>query len=321
MKTETTRYYYIDNIRAVLILLVIFGHLLETVEFAQKDFLYHVIYAFHMPAFAFLSGLCYKRKDKPAGRIGRFLLIYIVFQVLYVLFNNYALDNPLPFQFTTPYWILWYLVAMIFWTIAADYLDFSIISGLFVIAVSVVLALAIGYETTFGYNMSLSRIVSFFPFYITGVYISKFRERLSVGVRKIPGAIWKLASLLAVVVCVLNIWEKSAHINRKWLYDSYPYAEMEYNASIRLIFFIVAAAFIFFFMSYAFNKRIPVFSAIGKNSLTVYLLHGFVVKYLDHIEWSQQMVHPLATCILLAAVLALIFSSRPVAFAFKSVFR
>ncbi len=321
MKTNATRYYYIDNIRAVLIILVVFGHLLETVTFDQKDFLYNVIYSFHMPAFAFISGLCYKRKDKPAGRIGRYILLYLVFQVLYIIFRNFVLEKPTPFQFTTPYWILWYLAAMIFWTIAADYLDFSIISGLLVIAVSVVLALMIGYETTFGYNMSLSRIVSFFPFYITGVYISRFRDRLSAGVKKVPGAIWKTASLLAVIACVLNIWEKSAHINRKWLYDSFPYAEMDYNAVIRLMFFIVAAAFIFFFMAYAYNKKIPIFTAIGRNSLPVFLLHGFIVKYLNHIKWSRQLVHPLAACILLAAILALLLSSKPIALVFKKVFR
>lgn len=42
-----------DNLRALLILLVVFGHCQELI---QKNLLYRVIYSFHVPAFIFLSG-------------------------------------------------------------------------------------------------------------------------------------------------------------------------------------------------------------------------------------------------------------------------
>lgn len=48
------RDYRLDRLRLLLMVLVVFGHLLELFPGAEK--LYRVIYSFHMPAFLFLSG-------------------------------------------------------------------------------------------------------------------------------------------------------------------------------------------------------------------------------------------------------------------------
>ena len=42
---------YLDNAKFLLIALVVLGHLLELAEgFPHREFLYAVIYSFHMPA-------------------------------------------------------------------------------------------------------------------------------------------------------------------------------------------------------------------------------------------------------------------------------
>lgn len=321
MENKTNNYYYfIDNIKAVLIALVVFGHLIETVSFPGKWYIYDVIYSFHMPAFIFISGMLYKRKSG-ARRLRRFVIMYVVFQFLYMLFQAYALDKPTTVQFTTPYWMLWYLVAMTFWTIAADYLDFTVKSGLAVIAVSVALALVIGYEPTFAYYLALSRTVAYFPFFITGVYISKFKVQFAAGLKEISGVQWKLLSLAGVILCLAGIWIKRSDIQYMWLYNANYYARIGYNAGIRLVFFIVAAVFIFFLLSWGFNKKIFLFSSIGKNSMPIFLFHGFIVKYLPYIHWSQHISHPMLMCALLTVAMLLLFSSKPVAFVFKKIFR
>ena len=50
----TKRIYKFDNLKAILIFLVVFGHFLELVE--GHKLLYLTIYSFHMPLFLFLSG-------------------------------------------------------------------------------------------------------------------------------------------------------------------------------------------------------------------------------------------------------------------------
>ena len=54
---KKTREYGFDNLRGLLIVLVVLGHLLEICgSFPGAGFLYRTIYSFHMPAFLFLSG-------------------------------------------------------------------------------------------------------------------------------------------------------------------------------------------------------------------------------------------------------------------------
>ena len=61
------RDYFFDNARAVLIFLVVFGHLLQpyTTEDKYLSALYLLIYSFHMPTFLFISGYFAKNLDKP----------------------------------------------------------------------------------------------------------------------------------------------------------------------------------------------------------------------------------------------------------------
>ena len=50
------RNYKMDNIKAFLIFLVVLGHLLELVPGQKSEWLYYVIYTFHMPAFVYITG-------------------------------------------------------------------------------------------------------------------------------------------------------------------------------------------------------------------------------------------------------------------------
>ena len=93
---------------------MVFGHLLELVGGPAAAWLYRLIYSFHMPAFVFCSGW-FARFD--AERFFRRLLYpYLVYQTLYLLFDRLVLHGKAPLQYTTPYWLLWYLFSMMLWT-------------------------------------------------------------------------------------------------------------------------------------------------------------------------------------------------------------
>lgn len=66
--TKQNREYLYDNIRGILILLVVLGHALEYFRLDNKvgEFLYVFIYLFHMPVFIFISG--YFSKNLKKGR-------------------------------------------------------------------------------------------------------------------------------------------------------------------------------------------------------------------------------------------------------------
>ena len=64
----------IDNLRGVLIFLVVLGHLYDTVRFPTSVFQTAVIYSFHVPAFAFVSGVCFKYRGQDDRRALKNLL-------------------------------------------------------------------------------------------------------------------------------------------------------------------------------------------------------------------------------------------------------
>ncbi|WP_281276902.1 acyltransferase family protein [Enterococcus pingfangensis] len=51
-----SRDYQIDNIKGLLIILVVFGHMLLASS-KENNWLLTLIYSFHMPAFIFLNGV------------------------------------------------------------------------------------------------------------------------------------------------------------------------------------------------------------------------------------------------------------------------
>lgn len=89
-----------DNLKGILIFLVVFGHLLELVGGPAAAWLYRLIYSLHMPAFVFCSGW-FARFD--AERFFRRLLYpYLVYQTLYLLFDRLVLHGKAPLQYTPP---------------------------------------------------------------------------------------------------------------------------------------------------------------------------------------------------------------------------
>lgn len=170
MELSRNRNYAIDNLRAFLMICVVAGHLLEILSFSFSRHLYVTIYSFHMPAFAFLSGMCCKLDENTPKRLTQtYVYPYLVFQTLYLLFSNSILDISVSFQYTTPYWLLWYLMAMFWWHgMLSMYL--ALRSKPLALVISMLVALASGFDASIGYYASLSRTLVLFPFFLGGYY-------------------------------------------------------------------------------------------------------------------------------------------------------
>ncbi len=100
------------NLKALLIFLVVYGHLIETrlYDSSLLMWLYRMIYAVHMPLFAFLSGMFLKEAKACMAQMKSTLCSYIVFQLLYL-----AAARRLGECFFIPYWHLWYLLSLSCW--------------------------------------------------------------------------------------------------------------------------------------------------------------------------------------------------------------
>ena len=267
-----------DNLRCFLIYCVVLGHVLEICpDFSRREFLYRVIYSFHMPVFLFLTG--YFAKFNPNRILRQFFLPYMVFQTLYIAFANRHLDMTLVRQYTTPYWILWYLLVCMYYQVLLPMYDTDDIRQQCVrVAATAVLALLIGRDKNAGYFASVSRFFTFQPWFLLGYYCRKHSDTLRTWYFK-HRENWYL--LCVPVICLSLLYLKLSDFPKDVLYGSYSYAAKDYTLTTRLICMAIAFGWIVFLYGLAIdplNRILPLVTAMGRNVMSIFLLHGFVLR-------------------------------------------
>lgn len=261
--------------RAFLMICVVAGHLLEIISFQYSRALYVVLYSFHMPAFAYVSGYCCKLDScTPKRLLCSVVYPYVVFQTLYLLFANYVLHAPTAWQYTTPYWLLWYLLSLLLWTGMLALVQ-NIRYRILVFAGALALSLAAGYDKTIGYYASLSRTFTLFPFFLGGHYVKLMPKKYKV----LPPASRIAAASVGAVLLYLLV-HSSDRITNFMLYHSYAYTE-EFTVVHRAAMLGIAWSWIAVLLILAPRRRLPWLTYCGRNTMTVFLFHGFIVRFLS----------------------------------------
>lgn len=276
MVEQTKRQYFMDNLRFLLIFLVVFAHFLEVCkDFHGRELLYQVIYSFHMPAFLFLFG--YFAKFSPKRILFRWCIPYVLFQTIYLLFERYVLGWNTGLQYTTPYWILWYMLVCIFYQLLIPLFDTeNKRRQTLAVIVSIILALGVGFVDAIGYPLSLSRFFVFLPWFLLGFYCKKNKM-----MQKVKTPVYFIFSIIVVVASVFFLY--FADVSNGLLYGSYSYAKCGGTLGLRAILMLISLAWIVCLLSgfqLVFNRRIPLVTNIGQNTWPIFLLHGFLVKAL-----------------------------------------
>lgn len=275
---KTERTYKYDNLRFVLIFLVIFAHFMELFFTDRTSGIYRIIYSFHMPLFIFLTGIF--ARFKPMKIVFNFFIPYIVFQTMYLIFDALVLRKAsfadIVWQYTTPYWLLWYLFVIIGYYLLIPLLDnHSHSTKICILVAAVILSLIAPYDTSIGYYLSLSRFFSFLPYFIAGYYFGKADSS-----RTAPVLHKKAIIIPCTLVCIVAavVLYQSGIFSPQMLYGSYSYQATSGNALLKLILVIIAGCFILCLLSFTPDKRIPVISKLGENTFAIFLCHGFIVK-------------------------------------------
>ena len=128
-----------------------------------------------MPAFAFVSGLCFKRSEN--NRLFKNILYpYLVFQTFTQAASaivNTGTLNILTFHYGTATWALWYLLSLYTWHLLLNVMTFNKKSGAVILILSIIAGLLAGFDGSIGSFLSLSRSVVYFPFFFGGAYIKQ----------------------------------------------------------------------------------------------------------------------------------------------------
>lgn len=303
------RYALYDNFRALLLFLVILGHCCELFYTGTAVKLYRIIYTFHVPALLFLSGrfAAFDRRRFFRG----LLLPYLIFQALYLCFDAAVLHTSVfRLQFTKPYWILWYLLALLVYFLLLQLLpERSRKNAVLVVGLSVVLSVLAGFDRTLSYFLALSRIVVFAPFFFLGYYAPQLR---------LPPRYLSLALGLAVACFGVAFFRK---IDVRLFWGSCSYALCRETWGDRLLLLAVSAGWILFFLNLLPRRRLPVLTALGRGTLLVYLLHGFIIRLAKQHHWFRfSPSKNLLLAVGLSAALLLLLGSPPVTKLFRKAF-
>lgn len=268
---------YFDNSKAILIFLVIVGHMLT--KYIHNDHLmaslYLFIYSFHMPSFILVSGYFAKKIYQPGyilKLVKKLLIPYAFFQIVYSIYYIYFFKDPITFSFFVPRWALWFLISLLFWNILLYFFG-KIKYG---IPLAIFMSIMIGYDASVGEFLSLSRTFFFFPFFLMGYYLQKKHfEQLKKPFHVLLGTLLAIGGFIIIYLYV----PIEQHV---WLLGKRPYEEMstlpmEYAWFGRLCSYLIMAVATYMFLTLVPKKQV-FFTSIGKVTLTVYLLHMSLVR-------------------------------------------
>ncbi|ASJ72248.1 acyltransferase family protein [Granulosicoccus antarcticus] len=269
MNTRDSR---LDSAKGMLIALVVLGHLLEATNYWNEGlirYLLTAIYAFHMPAFIFLAGMTSK-PDNVKRRIAVLVSLLVIFQCLYFLYLPFMESNK-QFAWLDPFWLLWFLLAMVFWLIA---MTLAPASPRLALLISVAVGLGSGALPVLEYLPTLDRALYFLPWFIGGYVIGQAAFDKATTISRPVTMVLSLTSLILAAA----LWY--ANVGAGWLYGSNGFAVLDVSFSqgvlVRALLITIAAVMTLTLLTSADLLR-TVFVKAGKRSLAIYLLHGFFV--------------------------------------------
>lgn len=289
------RIYKYDNVKALLIFLVVLGHM--TTDYVSDSMLVRWttlwIYTFHMPAFIFISGLVHKQyiteERASLGIKGATVMRWD--KVAGFFFCGYGLKIFLQFTRTlmgqNPLWhwieepgIPWYLFVM------AEYEIFFYVMRRIdgktkpwvMIAGAFALSAVIGYFPAVGDTFCLSRMINFLPIYMLGYY-TDMREFLKAIERKRCRIAGWAGIAVSLAICAMGSW--SMYSWRKWFTGrrSYEFLQQFFDYAysngwwIRLAVWAVAIAITMCIIAVIPDKNMGYITTTGERTLSIYFWH------------------------------------------------
>jgi fucose 4-O-acetylase-like acetyltransferase len=258
---------YWDNLKGILIILVVLGHFLwEYWGLGYSDFILKFIYLFHMPAFAYVSGFLSKSENsRSKEKIIRLLLMYLIFNSTIMILHNFLFEPY--FTFISPYYSYWFLISLIIWRLTIKYL--ANIKGILLMLTAA--AFLIGFWSDVTNVFAISRTIVFYPFFFIGYSQNLEKITAQLNTRKISDYLKGMLLIIIAAGISFFIIENTDLLSQtNMVMDTYT-SVMDFIA--RFAFFDVSLFMIGGITILTSNRQIPLLSRLGRNSLAIYVLH------------------------------------------------
>ena len=312
---DRPRIYKFDNVKLLVIALVVIGSFAE--EFTNQSDMFRswfiFVYSFHAPVYIFLSGLFqkpYQKGQKPdLQRVTFYLLLgYILKIAIYLMRRLNGEDVGIDMLGGAT--LEWYLFVIVMYSVTMYLLKgvhrYAVMAG------SVILGVVAGF-LPLSDEFYLMRYFVFMPFYVAGYYLTpgrvrRFTHRLNV---KLTG----LAFLLVYFILCFRERDKIYPLRMLFTgrnaYAIVPIAGCTFWH--RMLCYGISAILIVSVLSMLPNRKMPILTHMGRNTLAVYFWH-YPLKLLLWYVGVFDLILPLGdplwkiTVLTLAVVVALVLS-------------
>ena len=287
-----------DNLKGLAIVLVVIGHLIYLKNTHEISLIRNFIYIIHLPIFFFVSGYFSKVDDtQPVKAFKRLMVPFIIFCILYWLFQKYILLGNPKTLFIYPGYGLWFLISLFLMKMMLpifDKLRYPLIA-------SFILALCIGFiDCNF---LGISRAIVYMPVFLIGFYYkdyvskfyNKFNSLYSILCSRKVVLIISAFTILSLLVCA-----NSFTINLICL--KFPYHGFDIYEIISKAIIICLGIISTLILNRVMTNREIFLTQFGRNSMTVYIFHLFMVAILKDLLRPYYLIHPKMTLIAVVAI-------------------
>ena len=265
-------------------MLVVLGHAVQRLTY-DSDLalgLYLLIYAFHMPAFAMISGYFSKSEAPGKRQMARVLTDivapYLIFEGLWTL-AKWIIEGEADPNFTKPSWTLWFLLALAIFRLVLPYLALLRWPLAWTVAVSVL----VGYWPNVDSTLSLSRTLGLLPFFTLGWWLAHHDILHTLDLLRRRRWWTRVSAALVFVLAGFIAWffvDTWRAVNlREWLFYDDSYSDLGgpwWSGGVRILLMAVALV-----LSLAFLALVPRgrhwWTHFGQYTMYVYLLHSFAL--------------------------------------------
>ncbi len=272
----------IDSLKGLLIILVIVGHVITTLD--NVNVINHavmgLIYVFHMPLFILISGYLTKSPEQQTSRemwrgVANILITLAIFQLLDSIRIHLYGGDFLTAMERFPLGVLWYLLSLVCWKIMLHYTPQALLRRpLLYLGIALVMSVLCGL-TRLGGLLSLQRTMNFYIFFLLGYY---YRQGM------ISSRWWKnnwLHGGIVVVLLPLIFWLFPRCGN---VMNGADYYGLNGIPEKVLILCCSIAMSLLVFNLVRDNKLLRI---IGKDSMFYFLYHSFFVDAVLNIYARQ----------------------------------
>ncbi|MEQ4715320.1 acyltransferase family protein [Nonomuraea sp. B19D2] len=274
---------FLDNVKFVLIALVVIGHsLVPTLSADSARALYIFIYTFHMPLFVLISGYLsrnfWNSNAKTNKLVDTFLVPYVIVEVGYALLRV-SVGQKWSLTIIDPAWLNWYLLALLFWRLSTPVWK----RMKYPVPVAIAIYLFAGFSQIEG-DFSMDRFFGLMPFFVIGLVMQpEHFEMLNRRWLKVV-AVFTMLGAAAVAIYVAP----KAPLDPFYFKASFQDLDLSWYMGLGLRAGLLVCALAMCFAVLALVPRGETwFSDLGTRTLYCYLLHGIPVLVAKEMGWLE----------------------------------